>query len=73
MEDSSTILIRFGDRVRELRKELDISQEELSDKAGFDRTYISGLERGRRNISLKNIQKLASFFNLSLSDFTKGL
>jgi transcriptional regulator with XRE-family HTH domain len=49
----------FGKRVRELRLERGLSQEKLGQLAGLDRTYISSVEAGRRNVSLKNIHKLA--------------
>ncbi len=47
----------FGKRVRELRARSGMSQELLADRSGLDRTYISGVERGERNISLVNIEK----------------
>ncbi len=49
----------FGDRVRQLRQAKGISQEDLAEKAGLDRTYISSIERGKRNVSLLNIERLA--------------
>jgi transcriptional regulator with XRE-family HTH domain len=49
----------FGLRIRELRQAKGISQEALADKAGLDRTYISSIERGKRNVSLLNIELLA--------------
>jgi transcriptional regulator with XRE-family HTH domain len=49
----------FGIRVRDLRQAKGISQEALADKAGLDRTYISSIERGKRNVSLLNIELLA--------------
>lgn len=52
-------LIPFGDNLRRLRKMVDINQEELAHRAGLDRTYVSGVERGERNVSLRNICKLA--------------
>lgn len=55
---------RFGDRVRMLRREIGISQEELALISGLDRTYIGGVERGERNISLVNIHKLAAALNI---------
>jgi transcriptional regulator with XRE-family HTH domain len=58
---------QFGDRVRAERNKLGISQEQLAFKTGLDRTYISGIERGRRNPSLKNISRIAEALNLSLS------
>lgn len=49
----------FGEQVRATRKELGWSQEELADACGLDRTYIGGVERGERNVSLLNIFKIA--------------
>jgi transcriptional regulator with XRE-family HTH domain len=49
----------FGDRLRVLRLEVGISQEELADRAGLHRTYVSSVERGQRNITLSNIHALA--------------
>jgi len=53
------ILIIFGQRIREIRQEKKISQEKLAFKAEMDRTYIGGIERGERNVSLINIIKIA--------------
>ncbi len=50
---------QFGARVKELRHTKGLSQEELANKAGLHRTYISDIERGDRNVSLENIYKLA--------------
>jgi transcriptional regulator with XRE-family HTH domain len=55
----------FGDRVRELRKEKGLSQEALAFTCDLDRTYIGGVERGERNISLLNIQKIAEALGIS--------
>jgi len=49
----------FGDRMRELRKRRQLSQETLALACNLDRTYIGGVERGERNISLVNIHKIA--------------
>jgi transcriptional regulator with XRE-family HTH domain len=54
----------FGTKLREIRTEKHVSQEELAFIAGLDRTYVSGVERGVRNISLKNIYKLAIALNV---------
>lgn len=55
MASRSVFLLRFGEEVRRIRKAMELSQEELADIAGFDRTYISLIERGKRNLSLTNI------------------
>jgi len=57
--EPNTALIPFGRHVATLRKNAGISQEELSGRCGLDRTYISGIERGKRNLSLTNVFKLA--------------
>lgn len=64
-------LIKFGNRIRLLRKQNDWSQEDLSFKSGFHRTYIGMIERGERNPSLKNISVFANTFNISLSELLK--
>lgn len=63
------IKIWVGRRVKELRNKLGISQEELADLVGLDRTYITSVECGRRNISIVNIEKLAKALNVTLSEF----
>lgn len=61
--------IEIGDRIRELRQNADLSQEELALKAGLDRTYINSVENGRRNITINTLQKITSTLNISLSQF----
>lgn len=58
-----------GKRIKELRNQLGISQEELADIAGLDRTYITSVERGKRNISIVNLEKLSSALGVSLKTF----
>ena len=65
------IRVRFGNAIRKRRIELHLSQEDFAEQAGLHRTYISDLERGRRNISLENIEKLAKALRLSMSDLMK--
>lgn len=60
---------KFGRRVKEIRKAKGISQEELSIRAQLHRTYISSIELGKRNVSLVNIEKLASALDCSITDF----
>lgn len=63
------IKLLVGKRVKELRNNLRISQEELADLAGLDRTYITSVECGKRNISIVNIEKLAKALKVSLAEF----
>ena len=58
----------FGKRIRQLRTERNLSQEELAELTGFHRTYIGMVERGERNISLSNIGVFAKTFELSVSE-----
>lgn len=57
--DKEPILLAFGQRVQELRKERNLSQEQLADLAGLHRTYIGMIERAEKNITLRNIEKIA--------------
>ncbi|HZE57306.1 MAG TPA: helix-turn-helix transcriptional regulator [Chthoniobacterales bacterium] len=50
----------FGENLRRQRKAMGISQEDLADKAGLHRTYIGSVERGERNVSIDNIERLAN-------------
>jgi transcriptional regulator with XRE-family HTH domain len=59
-----TIKINFGERLRELRRARGLSQEAFALLCNLDRTYIGGVERGERNISLVNIHKIASAFGI---------
>ncbi len=69
MAKSSDILKRFGAEVRRLRAQKGItSQMELAFKVGLDRTYIGGIERGERNVALKNIEKIAKALGVSIAD-----
>ncbi len=63
------IKVSVGKRVKELRSQLGKSQEELADLAGLDRTYITSVECGRRNISIVNIEKLSNALGVTLKDF----
>ena len=62
------IRIRFGIAVRKRRSELGISQEELAGRAELHRTYIADIERGTRNVSLINIEKIAKALMLGIGD-----
>ena len=68
MSDLINIQKRFGQRMRALRVAKGLSQEEFAANCGLDRTYISGVERGRRNISLKNIDVVAHSLGVKISE-----
>jgi transcriptional regulator with XRE-family HTH domain len=73
MKSDEELLKRFGRRVRELRQNAGLSQEEFADQCGLDRTYIGGIERGERNLALKNIGVIARTLGIPLSKLMKGL
>nr|WP_225869851.1 helix-turn-helix transcriptional regulator [Glaciimonas sp. PCH181] len=63
----------FGAKIKELRKAHGLSQEAFADLCGFDRTYISGIERGKRNPSLSAIETLAKALNITVGNLFDGL
>lgn len=65
------ILIKFGQRIRNLRKARGLSQEQLAELTGFHRNYIGMIERGERNPALVNIEVFANVFDMSLSELFK--
>ena len=67
------ILERFGERVRELRKAKGWSQEEFAHHCGLDRTYEGSVERGERNVALRNIERIAAALGISIERLMKGL
>lgn len=67
------LLENFGERIRTLRLKLGLSQEKFALMAGLDRTYLAGIENGKRNITLKVMDKLAKAFNISLSELFDGI
>jgi transcriptional regulator with XRE-family HTH domain len=73
MAKTMDILARFGRRVREKRTALGLSQEAFADKCHLDRTYISGIERGLRNLSLRNIEVIAKSLGVSLAELLEGV
>jgi len=63
------LLVKFGRIVREKRLEKGLSQEKLASLCGFHRTYIGMIERAEKNITLKNIEKIAKALDLQISYF----
>jgi len=60
---------KFGEKVRKLRLERGLSQEALANEANLDRTYIPGIEKGERNVSITVIEKLAIALKVEIWDF----
>ncbi|MBO9484449.1 helix-turn-helix transcriptional regulator [Salinisphaera sp. G21_0] len=65
----ATVQKAFGNRLREIRQEQCLTQEELSHRAGLNRTYIGDIERGEKNITLGSMNKLAKALGIKLRDF----
>jgi transcriptional regulator with XRE-family HTH domain len=67
MSTKAKILLKFGKRVREIRKQQGLSQEQLSFKADLHRTYIGMIERAEKNVTLANIEKIAKALNVNIN------
>lgn len=70
---NSNALIQFGARLRDLRLQRELSQERLAELAGLHRTYLGGVERGERNVSLINLVAIANALDLPLSTLFEGI
>lgn len=71
--EKNKLLSQFGEILRKKRFELGISQEELAFRCDFDRTYISLLERGKRNITFSNLVRLAKGLEVSVSELVNKI
>jgi transcriptional regulator with XRE-family HTH domain len=71
METNSEILKVFGQNVRAIRKDKNMSQEELAFKADLHRTYIGMIERAEKNITLLNIEKIANALDININNLLK--
>jgi transcriptional regulator with XRE-family HTH domain len=69
----TNITERFGRRLRGLRQRANLSQEEFAEKCDLDRTYISGIERGKRNVALRNIEAIVHALNITISELLRGV
>jgi transcriptional regulator with XRE-family HTH domain len=63
------IKLKVGQRIRELRKQLELSQEALANEAEVDRTYVTDVENGRRNVSVEILERLIRALGVSVSEF----
>jgi Helix-turn-helix. len=68
-----SLLLSLGAAVKAQRTKLNLSQEQLADICGFDRTYISLIERGKRNISFSNLHQLSQGLKTTVSKLTKAI
>jgi transcriptional regulator with XRE-family HTH domain len=73
LQRNDVILKRLGARVRDARRDKDMSQEGLALEAGLDRSYVGGVERGERNITVINLNKIAHAVGMSLSALLEGV
>ena len=72
-QNEKDILKRFGQRVRDLRKAKGFSQEGFAHACELDRTYIGGIERGERNVALRNIERIAVTLGVTVSELMQGI
>lgn len=64
---------KIGDRIRELRAETGLSQEKFAAKIEMDRTYFAGVELGKRNVAIVNLEKIAKGLGVTLSELFEGI
>lgn len=67
------VLARFGEKVRVLRTEQGYSQSDFAAACGLDRTYMGGIERGERNLALRNIELVAQTLGLTMAELLDGV
>ena len=67
------LLVRLGDRIRKLRKARGWTQTEMAERVGIDRSFLADVERGKRNISILNLELIAKGFRVSLSQLFSRL
>lgn len=73
MPKPDPVLLALGHNVRRQRETKNLTQEALAERANLDPTYISGIERGRRNPGIKNVARLAKALGLRTSDLCAGV
>ncbi len=67
------LLVRLGDRIRKLRKKRGWTQVEMAEKGGVDRSFLADVERGKRNVSILNVELMAKGLKVSLSQLFSRL
>ena len=73
MPNKHPALVKLGQRIRELRKEKDFSQEDFAYAVGLDRTYMGGIERGERNVAALNLIRIAKALKMEVGDLFPAL
>ncbi len=73
MASRTDVLWRFGHRVRSLRLSKGLSQEAFAAECGLDRSYVGGIERGERNVALRNLEAIASALGVSLAELLQDV
>ena len=68
-----SVKVKFGNRIKELRRSQNLSQEKFALQIDMDRTYLASIESGKRNVSLENIKKLADGFDISLGELFENM
>jgi transcriptional regulator with XRE-family HTH domain len=67
------VLTKLGRNIRKRREDKDLSQEDLALKADLDRTYIGGVERGERNVTILSALRIAKALDTTISELSKGI
>lgn len=67
------ITVKVGERIKQLRTNMNLSQEKLALKAELDRTYIASVENGKRNISIKSLEKIINALETSFGEFFREM
>jgi transcriptional regulator with XRE-family HTH domain len=70
---AADLLIRLGDRIRKLRKKRGWTQVEMAERVGIDRSFLADVERGKRNVSILNLDLMAKGLKVSLSQLFSRL
>lgn len=73
MSKRDPLLTTFGQNVRQSREAKQLTQEKLAELSGLDPTYISGIERGVRNPGIKNVVRIATALDLTVSELCRGV
>ena len=73
MDEAEKSLELLGRKIRKLRQDKGLSQEEFAHSADIDRSYVGQIERGERNLAFSNIFKIARALGVKVSDLTEGI